>query len=255
MQPSILLHDHDGVLTVTMSNPDRKNALTKQMFVDLASAFRQAHRARALVLRGDGENFCTGADLTDPAGISSSAPVEYMRTVSQAAYELHALKIPTLAAVDGLAVGAGLALALGCDLILASDRARFSMIFAQRALSLDLGASWFLTRRVGMTKAKELALLAEILDAASAKDAGLINWIVESALFDDEVAKFARRLGSGPTLAYSRINTLLDASLEVSLLEALEAESLAQVASFGSADTAEAMRAFMEKRPATFLGH
>ena len=106
-----------------------------------------------------------------------------------------------------------------------------------------------------MTKAKELALLAEILDAASAKDAGLINWIVESALFDDEVAKFARRLGSGPTLAYSRINTLLDASLEVSLLEALEAESLAQVASFGSADTAEAMRAFMEKRPATFLGH
>ncbi|MEI6700214.1 MAG: enoyl-CoA hydratase-related protein [Actinomycetota bacterium] len=255
MAPSILLHDHDGVFTVTMSNPERKNALTKQMFVDLAAAFRDAHGARALVLRGDGENFCTGADLTDPAGISSSAPVEYMRTVSQAAYELHALKIPTLAAVDGLAVGAGLALALGCDLVMASDRARFSMIFAQRALSLDLGASWFLTRRVGMTKAKELSLLAEILDSTSAKEAGLVNWVVEAARFNEEVDTLASRLGSGPTLAYSRINALLDSSPEVSLLEALEAESLAQVASFRSADTVEAMSAFMEKRPATFLGH
>lgn len=242
------------VFTVTISNPARKNAATRQMFIDLAQAFAEAKSSRLLVLKGDGENFCTGADLSDAEGMGGQSPIDFMRTVSEAALQLHALKIPKLAVVDGMAVGAGLSLAVGCDLVLATSRARFSAIFTQRGLSLDLGASWFLPRRVGMAKAKELTLLAQLIDAQSAMAMGLVNWVVSCEELAEHEAKLTGELSSAATLALARSNALLDSSPLLSLEQALEAEAQAQVESFTSIDTQEAAIAFFQKRKAHFIG-
>jgi len=243
-----------GVVTVTISNPTRKNAATRQMFVDLARAFEEAQSARLLVVKGDGQNFCTGADLSDVEGMGGQSPIEFMRTVSEAALRLHELTIPKLAVVDGLAVGAGLSLAAGCDLILATTRSSYSAIFAKRGLSLDLGASWFLPRRIGVAKAKELTLLANLFGADEALAMGLINWVVEPEDLAAREAELTNELSNAATMALRRSNALLDASAHSSLAEALEAESQSQVESFSSEDTKEAAIAFFQKRTAKFIG-
>jgi 2-(1,2-epoxy-1,2-dihydrophenyl)acetyl-CoA isomerase len=243
-----------GVVTVTISNPTRKNAATRQMFVDLARAFEEAQSARLLVVKGDGQNFCTGADLSDVEGMGGQSPIEFMRTVSETALRLHELTIPKLAVVDGLAVGAGLSLAAGCDLILATTRSSYSAIFAKRGLSLDLGASWFLPRRIGVAKAKELTLLANLFGADEALAMGLINWVVEPEDLAAREAELTNELSNAATMALRRSNALLDASAHSSLAEALEAESQSQVESFSSEDTKEAAIAFFQKRTAKFIG-
>ena len=244
----------DGIVTIIISNPAHKNAATRQMFIDLAQAFSDAQGARAVLLRGDGSDFCTGADLSDPEGMAGQSPLEFMRSVGEAALRLHELKIPTVAVVDGLAVGAGLSLAVGCDLVIASRRARFSAIFARRGLSLDLGASWFLPRRVGMAKAKELTLLAEMVDANEALAIGLVNRVVANDELHQAGEALVLQLATSATLALSRSNTLLDQSAHRTLAEALEAEAQAQVGSFESYDTIEAAHAFIEKRLPRFQG-
>ncbi|MGH9061429.1 MAG: enoyl-CoA hydratase-related protein, partial [Acidimicrobiales bacterium] len=142
----------------------------------------------------------------------------------------------------------------GCDLIVASDEARFSEIFAQRALSLDFGGSFLLPRLVGMHKAKELALFGDIISAAEADRIGLVNRVVPAAELDDFVANWATRLAHGPTQALSSTKLLLNQSLETSFEKAVEAEGLAQSVNFYSEDTQEAMRAFTEKRAPKFTG-
>ncbi len=254
MAGNVITRQDGEVFTVTISNPARKNAATRQMFIDLGSAFQAAKSSRLLVLKGDGENFCTGADLSDEEGMGGQSPIDFMRTVSEAALQLHALKIPKLAVVDGLAVGAGLSLAVGCDLVLATERATFSAIFTQRGLSLDLGASWLLPRRVGMAKAKELTLLAHLIGAKEALSIGLVNWVVPTEELTGSEVQLTSALSSAATLALARSNALLDLSPTLSFDEALEAEAQAQVASFTSIDTQEAAIAFFQKRKAHFIG-
>jgi 2-(1,2-epoxy-1,2-dihydrophenyl)acetyl-CoA isomerase len=159
-----------------------------------------------------------------------------------------------LARVDGVAAGAGLNLALGCDLIVASERSRFSEIFARRGLSIDFGGSWLLPRLVGLHRAKELVLLAEMLSADEAKEAGLVNRVVSAVDLDSVVADWAARLAAGPPLALSMSKLLLNKSLESSLDQALEAEAYAQSVNLASADVREAVAAFMEKRTPVFEG-
>jgi len=254
MPGAILTSEDNGVFTVTISNPARKNAATRQMFIDLSQAFVAARDCRLLVLQGNGENFCTGADLSDAEGMGGQSPIDFMRTVSEAALNLNQLKIPKLAIIDGMAVGAGLSLAAGCDLLLATSRAKFSAIFAKRGLSLDLGASWFLPRRIGMAKAKELTLLARLFDAEEAKAMGLVNFVVEPHDLAETARALTHELRTAATLALSRSNALLDLSPTLSLAEALEAESQTQVDSFTSEDTKEAAIAFFQKRTPNFVG-
>ncbi len=247
--------DVDGrVATVTISNPKRKNAVTPSMWGQLTDAFdwlAYADEVWAVVLTGDGEDFCAGADLSEPNDLH---PLATMRWAGRAALALQALPQPTIARVDGVAVGAGLSLALGCDLLVASDRARFSEIFATRGLSLDVGSSWLLPRRVGLHKAKELALLAEIVDAAEAERIGLVNKVVPPADLDSAVAAWTDRLVSLPPLAVGQTKALLDRSSTASLAEALAAEGAAQAVNFASADTREAIAAFIEKRKPAYRG-
>lgn len=242
---------------MTLNRPERLNAITNEMWPQLADIFAEvATRAedRVLVVTGAGEAFCSGADISGE-GPATGPPLLHMREVGNAALALHRLPKPSIARVDGVATGAGLNLALGCDLIVASDRSRFSEIFARRGLSVDFGGSWLLPRLVGMHRAKELVLLAEILSAEEAMAMGLVNRVVPAESLDAVVAEWTARLSEGPPLALSMSKLLLNKSLETSMDQALEAEAQAQAVNLAGADVREALAAFVEKRTPVFAGH
>ena len=254
--PEILVERDGGLVTVTLNRPERLNAITSSMWVELATIFNEVaanDEDRVLVLTGAGEAFSSGADLGG-AGSGQRTSLGHMRVVGAAALALHRLPKPTLARVDGVAAGAGLNMALGCDLILASDRSRFSEIFARRGLTVDFGGSWLLPRLVGLHKAKELVLLADMLTAAEAAEAGLVNRVVPADELDELVRTWVERLLAGPPLALSMSKLLLNKSLESSMDQALEAEAQAQSVNLASADAREAMAAFLDKREPKFSG-
>jgi enoyl-CoA hydratase/carnithine racemase len=253
----ILVERADGLVTVTLNRPDRLNAITNDMWVELARIFHEvSHRKgdRVVVVTGAGTAFCSGADLTDGTGLAERSAIDHMRIVGEAAMALHRIAKPTIARVDGIAAGAGLNLALGCDLIAASDRSRFSEIFARRGLSVDFGGSWLLPRLVGLHKAKELVLLADILNATEAAEAGLVNRVVPAAELDSLVSSWVQRLVAGPPIALSLSKQLLNKSFETSMDQAVEAEAQAQAVNSSSADAREARAAFQEKREPRFEG-
>jgi enoyl-CoA hydratase/carnithine racemase len=257
---TLIVEREAGVVTVTMNRPERKNAASSVMLNELRDTLEAVERSpedRVMVLTGAGGAFCSGADLGDPDGPATNSAVPglvRMRRLGDVALALHRLTKPAIAKVDGVAVGAGLSLALGCDLVVASDRARLSMIFSRRGLSLDNGASWLLPRLIGMARAKEVAFFADILDAETALSLGLVNRVVPVAELDEFVAGWASTLAAGPPLALSMTKTLLQGSLSLSMAEAVEDEARCQSVNFESADTAEAMAAFVEKRPPRFVG-
>ncbi len=254
--PETLRVARDGaVLTVTLSRPERKNALSPQMaaeLIDLFGAVAFDGDVRVVVITGAGDAFCSGADLS-AVGTDEHGLVR-MRSIHRVAQLLHDLPQPTIARINGVAAGAGLNIALGCDLTVASTEARFSEIFARRGLSTDFGGAWLLPRLVGLHRAKELALLAEILPAAEAERLGLVNKVVPPDELDAAVDAWAQRLASNPPIAITQTKRMLNRSLEASWESMLDAENTAQTVNFGTEDTAEAMRAFFEKRDPTFEG-
>ncbi len=244
----------EGIATVVLDNPRRKNAIGNEAWGQLAAVFRwvaQDPDVRVVVVTGAGDEFCSGADLGSGPDVHWLA---HMRHINDACLALDAVPQPTIARVDGVAAGAGLNLALGCDLVVASDRSRFSEIFTRRGLSIDFGGSWYLPRRVGLHKAKELALLAPIIDAAEARRLGLVNRVVPVDELDAAVQEWATQLAAGPPVALAQTKALLDRSSTSSLAESLEAEAAAQVVNFGTKDTAEAIAAFIQKREPRFTG-
>ena len=156
--------------------------------------------------------------------------------------------------VNGVAAGAGCNLALGCDLIVASEQARFTEIFAKRGLVLDFGGSWVLPRLIGMHRAKELAFLADIIDAAEAERIGLVNRVVPHDQLSKEVGELAGRLAAMPPIQLAIIKRQLNDSFSHTMAEAVEQEAQAQALVAGSRDTAEAMLAFLQKRTPNFTG-
>jgi enoyl-CoA hydratase/carnithine racemase len=257
---TLIVERRDGVVTVTMNRPERKNAANGVMLEELPTVFAEVQRNlddRVMVLTGAGGSFCAGADLNDPDGQARDASLSglaIMRRLGDVALALHRVTKPTIAKVDGDAVGAGLSLALGCDLIVCSDRARLSMIFARRGLSLDLGASWLLPRMVGMAKAKEMALFGGMWSGEEALAMGLVNRVVPLAELQGFVDDWASTLAAGPPLALSMTKTLLHGSAQSSMEQAVEHEARCQAVNVASLDTAEALAAFVEKREPTYRG-
>jgi enoyl-CoA hydratase/carnithine racemase len=246
-----------GVVTLTLDRAARKNALDLPLFARLRDAFRELAddaRARVLVLSGSGDAFCSGADIGTVRTGEAQPVLVVIRQIHEMVLALKQLPQPVIAKVNGVAAGAGLSLALACDLIVASDRARFSAIFARRGLSLDCGGSWLLPRLVGLHRAKELALLADMYDAEQAERMGLVNRVVPHAELDVFVADWAERLAAGPPLALSMSKRLLDSGLNTSLAEALENEALAVAVNNATDDMKEAFRAFRDKRDPRFQG-
>jgi 2-(1,2-epoxy-1,2-dihydrophenyl)acetyl-CoA isomerase len=257
---TLIVERQGGVVTVTMNRPERKNAANAVMLLELPAIFEEieANAAdRVMVLTGAGGAFCSGADLGDPNGPAkdtSRSPLARMRRLGDVALALHRLTKPAIAKIDGVAVGAGLSLALGCDLVVCSDRSRLSMIFSQRGLSLDNGGSYLLPRLVGMARAKEIALFGGMWSGEEALAIGLVNRVVPLAELDAFVDDWATTLAAGPPLALSMTKTLLRDSLASSMDEALENEARCQSVNFASEDTNEALAAFTEKREPTYIG-
>jgi enoyl-CoA hydratase/carnithine racemase len=257
---TLIVERQGGVVTVTMNRPERKNAANAVMLLELPAIFEEieANAAdRVMVLTGAGGAFCSGADLGDPNGPASDtsrSPLARMRRLGDVALALYRLTKPTIAKVDGHAVGAGLSLALGCDLVVCSDRDKLSMIFSRRGLSLDNGASYLLPRLVGMARAKEIALFGGMYSGEEALALGLINRVVPAADLDAFVDQWAATLAAGPPLALSMTKTLLQASGHSSMEEAVENEARCQSVNFASEDTNEALAAFTEKREPTYIG-
>lgn len=256
----VQLAEQDGIATVTLNRPHTKNAVTHTMWEELGSLYRElGYRddIRCVVVTGAGEDFCSGADVS---GKSEGAPVERrhqlqsMRIVGEACRALYEMPKVTIARVDGVAAGAGLNMALACDLVLASDRSRFSEIFAKRGLNVDFGGSYLLPRIVGMQRAKELILLAEIYSAAEAAEMGLVNRVVPQAELDDLVADWAAKAVAGPPRAIAISKALLNRSFAMGLTDALDAEGLGQTFQFTTKDVPEAMTAWQERRDPEFTG-
>ncbi|TDC43898.1 enoyl-CoA hydratase [Actinomadura sp. KC345] len=276
MAEPLLIDRCDGVLTVTLNRPRVKNAMPLAGWAALRDAFRSVDPLadRVVVVTGADGDFCAGADLDTGApntgapntgapntgapntGASGTGthPVDDMRIVGDACLALHRLPVPTIARVDGVAVGAGMNLALMCDFVVASTRARFSEIFVQRAMSVDFGGSWILPRLVGLHRAKELVLLGDIIDAGTAREIGLVHRVADEPELDAAVAELAARLAAGPRLAMAGSKALLNACFDRTLEQALDDEGRTQAISLSSPDADEAIEAFRQKRPPVYGG-
>ncbi|MDX1469101.1 MAG: enoyl-CoA hydratase-related protein [Acidimicrobiia bacterium] len=253
------IQDEGSVRWLTIDRPERRNAVPADGWGELRGAFEdfEASAARVLVVRGAGEDFCSGVDL-DPSRIveleSAARRHERMKDVGEAATALHRTTKPTLAAVDGVAVGAGMNLAIGCDVVIATDRARFSEIFVKRGLTVDFGGSWLLPRIVGMQRAKELALSGRIVGAAEALSIGLVLEVVPPDDLERRAGELAESFLSAAPMAQGFVKQTFNVSFESSFSEAIGWEGHAQAVALGTEDAAEGVSSFVEKRDPDWKG-
>lgn len=255
----VLLSVTDGLATLTLNRPSVLNAFDAAMaraFLASIEAIAARDDVRAILLKGEGRGFCAGGDVSQftNGGDPEAAIEAIIQPLHAGLLMLDGLRQPSLACLQGPVAGAGFSLALACDLAIAADDAKFTLAYARIGATPDGSGTYHLPRVVGMKKAKEIALLADTLDAAEALRLGLVNRVVPAAQLDAEASALARRLAAGPTQSYGRIKGLLGASGGNTLAQQLEAERQAFLASTRTADFAEGIAAFLGKRPAGFTG-
>ncbi len=259
LQEPVLLEEQGPVASIRLNRPDVLNALDVAMAEGLHAALQSIaarQEVRVIIIRGEGRAFCAGGDV----GSFRTAPdvAEHVDAIIQPFHRavtlLSELPKPSVAMLHGAVAGAGLSLALACDFALAADDARFTLAYSRIGASPDGSASWFLPRIVGLRKAKEIALLADLFDAAEAHRLGLVNRIVPADRLEGEIMALAERLATGPTAAYGRIKALVHRSFDAGLKDQLEAERQAFKALTATADFREGVAAFIEKRSARFEG-
>lgn len=255
---TLLVDRRDGVMTITLNRPDVLNAFNESMSIEIQEVLKDAERdasVRSIMITGAGRGFCSGQDLRDRAGTSSFSFADSLRRrYNPIIAKLCAIEKPVLAAVNGVAAGAGCSLALACDLRIASEGASFIEVFARVGLVPDSGSTSLLPRLVGLGKAFELCYLAEPLSAADAQRIGLVNWVVPADQLSDKAYALAARLAAGPTKAYGLIKRALYHNLYTDLETALDYEALTQEAAGRTVDHREGVAAFLEKRTAKFEG-
>ncbi len=249
--------DRGPVRWLTLTQPDKKNAIPRHGWDEIVAAVTEFAESaqRVLVLTGSGEDFCSGADLESAP--QSHNPVEtrqLMRGPQSAATALYRLAKPSIAAVDGAAMGAGMNLALGCDIVIASERAQFAELFVRRGLALDFGGTWLLPRLVGLARARELALTGRAVDAAEALRVGMVSAVVAPAELHDVVQETALRLASGAPLAQQFVKLALSRSHELTFEQAAAFEAQLQTVLLTTDDVAEGIAAFLDGRSPEFRG-
>jgi 2-(1,2-epoxy-1,2-dihydrophenyl)acetyl-CoA isomerase len=275
MDESLLTALADGVLTITMNRPERLNAFTAAMHRTILHALREAARdpaVRVIVLTGAGRGFCAGYDIAegarpapdddiaarwadDPAWLSVENIAARLREDADIPYLLHTMPKITIAAVRGPAAGSGLCLAAACDLRIASDTAIFKTAFSSLGRCGDPGGSYYLSKLIGASRTREFYYLDEKMDAATARDIGLVNRVVPDAELDAATAALAARLARGPTAAYGYIKQNINFAETATLPEVLNLEALANARASQTHDAREAARAFLEKRKPAFRGY
>ncbi len=261
-----VLYNCDGaVATITLNRPESMNAMDADLLNAVAELGHEAANdpeVRCVVITGNGRAFCAGGDVKGMAAGNESGErqsnlvgrVDVLRQQEEISRLLHEMPKPTLAAVNGVAAGAGLSVALAADIRIASDQARFTTAFARVGFSGDFGGTWFLQRLVGPAKARELYFLSPMLSAQDALDLGIVNRVVPHESFIDEAMALARQLASGPTLAFGRMKENFNFGAAHTLGESLGKEAENMVASGATEDHKNAAAAFVEKREPTFVG-
>ncbi|WP_287372603.1 enoyl-CoA hydratase-related protein [Oceanithermus sp.] len=254
MEP-VLTHQHDAVLEIALNRPDRLNALDRPLLEALGRALERAEdeAVRAVVLRGEGRAFSAGQDLREAAGGGLDYQAHLAR-YNRVVLQIRRLAKPVVAAVHGVAAGAGMALALAADLRVLGRETRLTTAFARIALVPDSGMTYTLPRTVGWGRAFELLALSPDLDAETALRLGLANRVVSEDAVFEEARGLAARLAAGPTRVYGLIKHALDESARLGLEEVLELEAQLQKLAGEGADHEEGVRAFLEKRAPRFQG-
>ena len=262
MYETVSLHKHDGAAVIALNRPNKLNAFDGQMHEELFDALNDAaddRNVRCVVLRGEGRGFSAGADLAEvikgddnPDGPDLG---EYLRkTYSRLVVRMVEMEKPIVAALHGPVYGAGLGIALACDLRVAAESAKFSVAFVKIGLMPDAGVSFFLPRLIGLGRAMEMSMLGDGVDAAEALRYGLVNRVVPDGELESTVAALSSRLSAMPTMALGRMKGALYASFESDLQGALEREAVGQTFCGYTKDHKEGVSAFFEKRGATFTG-
>jgi 2-(1,2-epoxy-1,2-dihydrophenyl)acetyl-CoA isomerase len=262
--PSVVVERHEGVFQITLNRPEILNAVNREVIAELAAAVAEAaedRTTRVVLLRGAGTHFCAGGDITMFAELIRLAPAERQQALYRIVDALHPLLVrmrhmpkPVLAAVQGAAAGFGLSLVLAADLALAAEDAVFTSGYIHLGTSPDGGMTAMLARIVGLKRAAELMLLGDRFDAGRALELGLVNRVVPADALASEAAGLAARLAAGPTYAYGRTKALLQATLGDAFDAQLRRETESFAACAATADFAEGVRAFLEKRRPVFAG-
>ena len=246
------------MLTLTLNRPDALNSFTVEMKEALLAALKDAARdrgVRALLLTGAGRAFSAGQDLKERQGPEAADLGTELRTrYNPIILAMRRLEKPIVGAINGVAAGAGCSVALACDIRLASDRASFMQAFGRVGLVPDTGSSWFLPRQIGYARAAEMVFTADPIDAPTAERIGLVNRVVAGDRLQEEAMALATRLAEAAPLALALAKRGLNRALDTGLEEALEFEAQLQAIAGRSADHAEGVAAFIEKRPPRFRG-
>jgi 2-(1,2-epoxy-1,2-dihydrophenyl)acetyl-CoA isomerase len=268
MSDQFLFELTDGVAWLTLNQPERMNAMSADMMRGLTEALERCTSdddVRAVVLTGAGERaFCAGGDVKGMAsrgdGGNGSAPsvedriASLLRGMRQTSLVLHTMPKPTIACVNGYAMGAGLSLALACDLRTMADTAQMGTAFAGVALAGDYGGTWFMTKLIGSGRTRELYFLNDRVPAQRALELGLVNWVFPAPHLHAKTHEIAVRLASGPTKTLGMMKTSLVTAEEGDLEASLEMEARHQILSGATEDHREAAKAFVEKRKPNFVG-
>ena len=265
MQPpsSFRFKVEDRVGLITLARPDKLNSLTFEVYRELSDLFFELEReptVGAIVITGEGRGFCSGGDVNaiigelfsrDMAGVT-----EFARMTCDLIRNMRTLRKPVIAAVNGIAAGAGAVIALAADLRLASPDAKIAFLFTKVGLAgADMGAAYLLPRVVGLSRAAELLYFGDAIDAQTAERYGLFNRVVEKSKLLDEARAWAERLANGPQFSLGITKELLNAGLSSDLHSALDNEARGQAICMRTEDFREAYEAFVQKRPARFTGH
>ncbi len=257
---TVLLDISEHIATLTLNRPEKLNALNGDLMealVPIIEGLAEDKEARCVVITGAGRGFCAGGDI---AGMASGetmpveSPVASLRRLEETSRLLHEMPKPTIAMVNGPAAGAGLSIALACDIRIAGESARFGTAFARVGFSGDFGGTWMLQRLVGPAKARELYFTCELIDAREAERIGLVNRTVPDDQLASETRTLAERIAKGPPIALARMKQNMNLGLVSDYPALLDAEAEGMVMTGTTEDNREGVKAFLEKRPPTFHG-
>jgi len=255
----LLFDIHDGIATITFNRPEKLNAVTEAMRTEvhrIATELKNDESVKVLIITGAGDAFSVGADAGELTADYSGSIEPYVlkRPFGWWMLPVHHFPKPTIAAIPGITAGTTYGLALSCDFRIASEKARFSMVFIRRGLVPDGGSSYFLPRIVGPSKAMELMMLGDTIDAREAERLGIVSKVVPHNELMNTTIEFASRLASGPAVAIDLIKRGVHKSLNNDLESQLDYETLAQRICFQTEDFKEGMTSFLEKRKPEFKG-
>ena len=261
---SVLLQIENGVATVTLNQPEVRNALTPELrtsFREIIASLEFNNDARCIVITGAGDHFMSGGDIRSMVDRLSLDEAERRKQILEGIHLLHLpifairrMGKPVIASVRGAAAGFGVGLVAACDLAIASNKAFFTLAYCHIGASPDGGSSYFLGRTLGMKQQMELAFLGDRFSSERAEELGIVNWVVPDEELDAETHKLAVRLASGPTVAYSNAKKLFNQTNHLSMESQLQMEAERMADSMMTSDHAEGITAFMEKRPPKFSG-